>query len=79
MPFLRGKILKNHFQGFGRWIRIRVRAYLRVPGLLAPYLIWLGEEHINLLIIQGLDYYICLVDIPLKMSRIDFQVNPPRT
>ena len=33
MPFLRGK---NHLQGFGHWIR--VRAYLRVPGLLAPYL-----------------------------------------
>ena len=39
MPFSKGKIFKNHLQGFGRWIRVRVRAYLRVPDLHAPYLI----------------------------------------
>ena len=38
MPFSKGKIFKNHLQGFGRWIRVRVRAYLRVPDLHAPYL-----------------------------------------
>ena len=38
MPFSKGKIFKNHLQAFGHWIRVRVRAYLRVPDLHAPYL-----------------------------------------
>ena len=43
MPFSMGKIFKNHIQGFGHWIRVRVRAYLRVPDLHAPYLREIGS------------------------------------
>ena len=52
MPFSKGKIFKNHLQAFGHWIRVRVRAYLRVPDLHAPYLscTWITatEKHFGL-------------------------------
>ena len=34
------------------------------------------EEDTNLLIVQRLDYYICLIDTQLEMSKINAQVSP---